>query len=71
MFLLAIQDLAEARTLVKAHLEETAEDIYLESSVCMTYLKEASEMAHLVEEVHEKEDASKYSKTLEELLYIR
>lgn len=49
MFSLAIQDLAEARALRKDQLDETAEDVYLERSICMTNIKEATEMAYLVE----------------------
>lgn len=37
----------------------------------MTNIKEATEMAQIVEEAKEKTDVSRYSKTLEEMLHIR
>lgn len=68
---MAIQDLADARTLKMDSAEVTAADIYLEASLCMENIKEASEMAHLVEENQEKADIKPYVKTLEELLHIQ
>lgn len=70
-FALAIQDLADARTLSMDSNEVTAADIYLETSVCMANVKEASEMAELVEEIEEKDDPKPYIQTLEELLHIQ
>ena len=70
-FALAIQDLADASTLSMDSSEITAVDIYLETSVCMANVKEAQEMAELVEEIKEKDDPKPYIKTLMELLHIQ
>jgi hypothetical protein len=51
MFSLALQDLADASFLEKDNNEETAVDIFLSSSICIKNIKEASEMATIVEEI--------------------
>lgn len=71
MFSLALQDLAEASFLEKDNNEETAVDIYLQSSICIKSIKEASQMASIVEEIKEKVDVSLYTHTLNELLHIK